>query len=131
VTVLPFERDPRKLASIVAGVDAFVQAGERESFGLALVEAMACGVPVVAVADGAAPEIVAAGCGVLVHRASAAALAAGVAAVYDGDRDRMAAAARERAERHFGWDRVFRRLLQQYATVVRGPAARALREQIA
>ncbi len=131
VTVLPFERDPKRLAAIVGGVDAFVQAGERESFGLALVEAMACGVPIVAAADGAAPEIVTPDCGVLVRAGSASDLAAGVAVLYDRDREALGDAARARAERNFGWDRVFRGLLQQYATVVHGAAARVLREQIA
>jgi len=131
VTVLPFERDPSRLAALVGGADAFVQAGERESFGLAVVEAMACGVPVVAVADGAAPEIVTPDCGLLVRAGSAPHLAAGVAALYGADRERMGAAARTRAERHFGWDRVFHRLLQHYASVVHGSAARALREQLA
>jgi alpha-1,6-mannosyltransferase len=130
VTVLPFERDPARLAAIVGGADAFVQAGERESFGLAVVEAMACGVPVVAAADGAAPEIVTPDCGVLVRAGSAADLADGVAALYS-DRNAMGVAARARAESHFGWDRVFRRLLRQYASVAPAAAARALREQAA
>lgn len=130
-TVLPFERDPARLAAIVAGADAFVQAGERESFGLAVVEALACGVPVVAAADGAAPEIVTPDCGVLVRAGSAADLAEGVAALYSMDHAAMGVVARERAESHFGWDRVFRRLLRHYASVAPAAAARALHEQAA
>lgn len=131
VTVMPFQADPKRLAALVGGADAFVQAGERESFGLAVIEAMACGVPIVAVADGAAPELVTPDCGVLVRAGSAGRFADAVAALYDSDRETMGANARVRAERHFGWERVFRSLLQQYAAVVRGSAALAVREQIA
>lgn len=131
VTTLPVERDARRLAALVGGADVFVQAGERESFGLAVLEAMACGIPIVAAADGAAPEIVTPECGILVRAGSASMLAAGVDALYAADRERMAAAARARAERHFGWQRVFQRLLQHYASVVPTWAAYALREQTA
>ncbi len=131
VTTLRFEHDARRLAALVGGADVFVQAGERESFGLAVVEAMACGVPIVAAGDGAAPEIVTPECGILVRAGSAQMLAAGVDAVYAADRERMGTAARERAERHFGWQRVFQRLLQHYASVVPSSAAHALRERTA
>jgi alpha-1,6-mannosyltransferase len=131
VTTLAFEHDARRLAALVGGCDVFVQAGERESFGLAVVEAMSCGIPIVAVADGAAPEIVTPECGVLVRAASATLLAAGVDALFSADREKMGAAARTRCERYFGWQPVFRRVLQNYASVVPSWDVPELREQTA
>jgi len=47
VLVLPAEKRPAKLARIMASSDVFVHAGDRETFGLAALEAMACGTPLV------------------------------------------------------------------------------------
>ncbi len=47
VIVLPPEPRPVRLARIMASCDAFVHAGDQETFGLAALEAMACGTPVV------------------------------------------------------------------------------------
>lgn len=44
--------------AVVASCDLFVQASETESFGLAALEAMACGVPVVSTNTGGTPEVV-------------------------------------------------------------------------
>lgn len=44
--------------AIVAGCDLFVQTSSSESFGLAALEAMTCGVPVVSTDAGGAPEVV-------------------------------------------------------------------------
>jgi alpha-1,6-mannosyltransferase len=47
VLVLPVEARPAQLARLVASCDVFVHAGDRETFGLAALEAMACGTPLV------------------------------------------------------------------------------------
>lgn len=47
-----------ELAPLLAALDVYVSASRAEAFGLALVEAMACGVPVVATATDGAREIV-------------------------------------------------------------------------
>lgn len=47
------ERDPARLARLLTSADAFVHAGDQETFGLSVLEAMACATPVVVnAADG-------------------------------------------------------------------------------
>lgn len=50
--------DPHELAALVAACDLFVFPSELESFGLAALEALACGVPVVARNVGGLPEVI-------------------------------------------------------------------------
>jgi alpha-1,6-mannosyltransferase len=47
VLVLPVEKRPAHLARLIASSDVVVHAGDRETFGLAALEAMACGTPLV------------------------------------------------------------------------------------
>lgn len=47
-----------ELERLVQGVDVFLHTAKGEAFGNVLVEAMACGIPVVATRSGAAPEVI-------------------------------------------------------------------------
>jgi alpha-1,6-mannosyltransferase len=114
VTLLPFLHSSLELARILASVDGLVHAGDQETFGLVLLEAMACARGVVAAAAGAIPEIVTPDTGVLVQAGSASALAEGVRAFYERGPDALGAAARARAERDFAWDAAMRGLLALY-----------------
>jgi glycosyltransferase involved in cell wall biosynthesis len=98
--------DDGDLLSLYRGAAAFVLPSRYEGFGLTCLEAMACGVPVVAADRGALPET----CGdaaLLVDPDRPQELArALVQAVTDGElRDRLRRAGRDRAKL-YSWDRV-------------------------
>ncbi|HWU14553.1 MAG TPA: glycosyltransferase family 1 protein, partial [Caulobacter sp.] len=58
VICMDYQRDPQSLAAVLAGCDAFVHANDNEPFGLIVLEAMACGLPVIGVAAGGVAESV-------------------------------------------------------------------------
>jgi glycosyltransferase involved in cell wall biosynthesis len=61
-------RDRRDLAELLAAADVFVSASLMETYGLTLVEAMACGTPVVAFRVGGVPEAAPHGQGAILCR---------------------------------------------------------------
>ena len=75
---------------------AFVQPSRYEGFGLAVLEAMACGAPVVASRGGALPEVVG-DAGVLVNGVEPEAIAAGVCTTLDDPTRAASLGARARA----------------------------------
>jgi glycosyltransferase involved in cell wall biosynthesis len=97
--------------------DLFVLPSRRESFGLVLAEAMACGLPVVATTAGAIPEVVEDGLtGVLVPPDDPEALANAVRSLLS-NRPRMQAmgtAGAQRVRQRFTWDKVAQRVVEGY-----------------
>lgn len=114
VTLLPFLHSSLELARILASADALVHAGDQETFGLVIIEAMACGRGVIAADAGAIPEIVTPETGVLVTPRSAAAMADGVRRFYASGPAQRGRAARARAEREYSWDTAMRGMLGLY-----------------
>jgi alpha-1,6-mannosyltransferase len=118
VTMIPYRRNSLELAQWIASADALVHAGTRETFGLVILEAMACGRPVVAARAGAFPEVVDDSVGVLAEPDSGAGMAAAIAALYERDLDAVGRAARARVLRQFTWDRAFHLQTAAYASLV-------------
>ena len=114
VTMVPYRRDSVELAEWLASADALVHAGTKETFGLVVLEAMACGRPVVAARAGAFPELVDEGVGMLAEPGSGARMAEAVAALYERDIEALGAAARARVLRRFTWSRAFQRQMATY-----------------
>ena len=94
-----FQRNPWKY---IARADVFALSSRYEGFGNVLVEAMACGVPVVATASPGTREIVSVGTdGLLVDRHEPHALAAAITRVLSDSvlRQRLSEGARNSAQR--------------------------------
>nr|WP_230686743.1 glycosyltransferase [Catellatospora vulcania] len=108
--------DRQELAALLAGADLVLAPGPMETFGLAALEALACGTPAVVSASSALPAVVG-DAGVAVAGDD---LADGVLRLLDRDERRRRAAARTRAE-HFGWDAAVRGFLDVHTSL--GPAA--------
>ncbi|WP_419255849.1 glycosyltransferase family 4 protein [Caulobacter sp. ErkDOM-YI] len=114
VICMDYQRDPQALAAILAGCDAFVHANDNEPFGLVVLEAMACGLPVIGVASGGVAESVDASVGELAAASEARAMAEAVESVFARGCEALGQAARRRAEERHGWDSVFLALCQIY-----------------
>ncbi|WP_370237984.1 glycosyltransferase [Brevundimonas sp.] len=114
VIAMAYETDPRAVSKIIASCDAFVHANDKEPFGLIVLEAMACGRPVVGVNAGGVAETVDTSVGQLADRAEPRAYAEAVSALFERDLDVVGRAARQKAETHFAWDRVFQDLCRVY-----------------
>jgi glycosyltransferase involved in cell wall biosynthesis len=96
-------QDRSELAALLARADAAVAPCPYETFGLAALEALACGTPVVAVDRGAVSELVQAGQGAATGAVAAptpASLAAALHDVVRRPRDRARRASRDRAEQY-------------------------------
>ena len=109
------------LPDVLRGADLFLLPSETESFGLAALEAMACGVPVVASAVGGVPEVVADGeTGLLRPAGDVAGMADAVLRLLtDGAlRARYGAAARARAQTRFRPEPAVDRYLAVYRRVM-------------
>lgn len=120
VTMLPYRRDSLELAESIASADALVHAGTKETFGLVLLEAMACGRPVVAVRASAVPEFVDETVGMLAEPGNGGSMADAIAALYDRDLDAIGITARERVLRKFTWNRSFQAQTLAYTSLVSG-----------
>ena len=114
VTCLPFQRDMRTLAELIASCDALVHPGDQETFGLIVLEAMACSIPVVGVAVGGVGELIDNDTGVRVAPGSAVALADGISELYERDPRAMGERARRKVLERYGWERVLPQLMRHY-----------------
>ena len=116
VHVLDFEAAPAQVAKAMASVDAFVHAGDQETGGLAVLEAMACGTPVVVRDAGGLSETVADGCGLAVDSSRPHDWAEAIAEVFDSYRASVHAAL-ARARSH-DWTLVLAALQRRYARAI-------------
>lgn len=114
IHLVGFQAQPQRWT---CSFDVLLHAARTEAFGLVLIEAMACAVPVVAPAVGGIPDIVRDGeCGRLVASPEPELLAAGLADLLmdAGERTRMAQGALQRARDEYSQCRYVERFRNLY-----------------
>lgn len=122
VVCLDYESDPQALAGLIASADAFLHANENEPFGLAALEAMAAGTPVVGPCRGGVGELIDGSVGQCAEGVEPGDLAEAIEALFARDLAALSAAARRRAETRHGWDTTFQGLTRLYGEMVAGTA---------
>jgi alpha-1,6-mannosyltransferase len=120
VSHIPFRRDQRQLARLLASCDVLVHPGDCETFGLIVLEAMACGLPVVATTGGGVAELVDADTGILADPNNADSLAGAIDAIYERDLQRMGQAARRKAAGRYDWNEILPQVLGRYDSLLSG-----------
>ncbi|WP_110635958.1 glycosyltransferase family 1 protein [Pseudomonas sp. CC120222-01a] len=118
VSVIDQFRPPQEVARLMASADLLVHAGDQETFGLVILEAMASATPVVAVRAGAFGEIVNEHCGRLCRPNDSQAMALAVREAFETGVRKLGAQARLHVEQHYSWDNVVAGLLQHYQAVL-------------
>jgi alpha-1,6-mannosyltransferase len=120
LTVIPFQRDQRQLARLLASCDVLVHPGDRETFGLIVLEAMACGLPVVATNSGGVAELIDQETGILAEPNSVDSLAGAIEAICQRDMARMGQAARDKAAQRYDWNEILPQVLGRYDALLGG-----------
>ncbi|WP_066812595.1 glycosyltransferase [Sphingomonas asaccharolytica] len=121
-----FEKNRAELARALASSDIYVSAMADETFGISVLEAQACALPVVGVASGAMPDRVPQGLGLLGPVDDTRAMAANVLKIWRDDHQAIGIEARHHVETNFSWKRTFERLLGDiYPKAMAHSAARA------
>ena len=110
-------------APLLASSDLFLLPSENESFGLAALEAMACGLPVIATASGGMPEVIVDGeTGFLAPVGDIEALSRGARTLLEDAERRslFASTGRQRVEDQFRWDPVISQYEELYGQLFSG-----------
>ena len=118
VISLDFERDPVRLAALLASCDAALHANENEIFGLFVLEAMAAGLPVIGSRRGGVGELIDAQVGQPAWTVDPTGLADAIEALFARDIAAVSAAARRRAETRHAWDPTFEALTRLYSGLI-------------
>ena len=122
VISLDYEADAQALAGLVASADAFLHANEHEPFGLAVLEALASGTPVVGPRRGGVGELIDETVGQPATGVTPRALAEAIEALFARDLEAVSSAARRRVETRHSWAATFQGLMRLYGDMVQGTA---------
>ncbi len=115
--VLPYQSDQANLARLLASADIYVTAGPHETFALSVLEAQACGLPIVGVKAGALIERIPNFVGSLADVDSPADMAAKIIKISQNDFKSKGMNARKWVEATFSWDSIFKDIFTFYESV--------------
>jgi glycosyltransferase involved in cell wall biosynthesis len=121
VQFVPYQKDPKVVARYYQAADVYVHAARADTFPNVVLEALACGTPVVATAVGGIPEQVGDGVtGFLVGPGDAEAMAAAVVALLADEalRKRFGENAAQEARKRFDLDRQVSEYIEWYQGIV-------------
>ena len=106
-----FVTDRGQLAAMLASSNIYVSAMAHETFGISIIEAQACGLPIVGVNAGAMPDRVPPPLGLLGPVGDAATMANNITAIWNSENiDKIKQGARQHVETHFSWPKTFEHL---------------------
>jgi glycosyltransferase involved in cell wall biosynthesis len=130
IRYVPYVRDRATLARYYQAADLFLNASRAETFNLTIMEALACGLPVIATAVGGTPEQISTwpdanadeANGILVPAGDSAAMAGAVTRMLDDEDLRRALGQNgsRRAARDFDYDGQVDRYLTYYRDIIDG-----------
>lgn len=116
---LPYQSDRDLVAQLFATGDVYVSPSSQETFGLAALEALASGLPVLTSHRGGVTELVErSGAGRAFDAESVSSFAEGFRAILSAGPRALGDRGRAYAEREHAWDAVFRRLFEVYRQVL-------------
>ncbi|HET7025173.1 MAG TPA: glycosyltransferase [Gemmatimonadales bacterium] len=114
-----FEPDRDVLADLLAAADLYVAPCPIETFGLAALEALASGVPVLSAGEGGVAEkVIASGAGALYPPGDVAACATQAVALFGSDLQALGDRGRAFAERHHSWTTALDTMFAEYRRVL-------------
>ena len=131
ITSLPFQKEPRILAGLIGGCDLLVHPGDQETFGLIVLEAMACGIPVLGVAAGGIAEMIDRHTGLLVAPGSSKALAQGIETLFACDMGMLGRQARASVVARYDWCRILPQIMSHYGCLFTGQQRAELAARVA
>lgn len=115
VFFMPFQHDRPAMANLLAALDLYVAPGPLETFGLAALEAMASGTPILTVNSGAvAEQIAVSGAGARYEPAKVESVVVEAEQLLRADLSALGARGRLHAETNHAWPRVFDTLFGVY-----------------
>lgn len=118
IILYPYTRNQNLLSRMLASSDIYVSASPFESFGLSLVEAQACGLPVVAMRGGGIPEVVPEISGELGEPGDPKGLAENILKIIKRGPEKVGAEARKFVERNYSWNNTFTKMHILYSLLV-------------
>jgi len=107
---------PQKLPEIMAQNDAFILTSLAESFGMAFVEAMACGLPIIGSDIGGIPDLIGKENGILVDPCDIKQIKASILKIKKSKqlRTQMSRANREKMIKQYSWESVTKKYISLY-----------------